>query len=101
MQFEEFDSFCAKLCRETEKVILRFYEDPDLEVIRKSDDTPVTAADRQSETMIREAIETLYPDHGIMGEEYGQTNAPATFSGLSILSMAPRHSPPVARSSAP
>lgn len=77
MQFEEFDAFTSKLCKETERLILEYFESPDLEVLSKSDDTPVTAADRKAEQMIRGAIETLYPDHGIMGEEFGQTNQAA------------------------
>ncbi|MEW5872542.1 MAG: inositol monophosphatase family protein [Chloroflexota bacterium] len=38
----------------------------------KADDTPVTAADRQAEALIRQRIEARYPDHAILGEEYGQ-----------------------------
>jgi histidinol-phosphatase len=37
----------------------------------KTDDTPVTAADRQSEELIRRRIEAAYPSHAIVGEEYG------------------------------
>jgi myo-inositol-1(or 4)-monophosphatase len=37
---------------------------------RKSDATPVTAADRQAEALIRSRIEHRYADHGIVGEEY-------------------------------
>ena len=37
----------------------------------KKDDTPVTTADRQSEQLIRARIEARYPDHAIVGEEYG------------------------------
>lgn len=32
---------------------------------------PVTIADRASETAMRAAIERTYPDHGIVGEEFG------------------------------
>jgi histidinol phosphatase-like enzyme (inositol monophosphatase family) len=32
---------------------------------------PVTEADRSAERMIRDLIEKNYPDHGIIGEEYG------------------------------
>ena len=39
----------------------------------KADDTPVTAADRASEQLIRSRIERQYPDHAIVGEEYGAT----------------------------
>ena len=70
MLFEEFDAFTLKLCQETARLILPYYEDPQLEILSKNDDTPVTAADRLAETMIRDAIETLYPEHAIMGEEH-------------------------------
>jgi len=32
---------------------------------------PVTAADRDAETAIRNALAEIYPDHGIVGEEFG------------------------------
>lgn len=35
----------------------------------KADDSPVTAADRDNERLIREAIESEFPDDGILGEE--------------------------------
>ncbi|MCU0508822.1 MAG: histidinol phosphate phosphatase [Anaerolineae bacterium] len=37
----------------------------------KSDDSPVTVADRLSEEFIRREIEARYPAHAIVGEEYG------------------------------
>jgi fructose-1,6-bisphosphatase/inositol monophosphatase family enzyme len=37
----------------------------------KSDDSPVTNADRDAERAMRECIETTYPDHAIYGEEFG------------------------------
>jgi histidinol-phosphatase len=37
----------------------------------KSDDSPVTVADREAETLIRRRIEKHYPTHGIVGEEHG------------------------------
>ncbi len=39
----------------------------------KADGTPVTAADRAAESHLRNAILELYPDHGILGEEFGET----------------------------
>lgn len=41
----------------------------------KADDTPVTVADRRSEALIRSRIEAQYPDHAIVGEEYGTLEA--------------------------
>lgn len=45
-----------------------------VDVERKSDDSPVTVADRESESIMREVIEAQFPDHGIIGEEHGRTN---------------------------
>lgn len=38
-----------------------------------SDFDPVTASDRVGENLIRNAIADRWPDHGILGEEYGYT----------------------------
>jgi len=38
---------------------------------------PVTQADRNAEHKLREMIAAAYPDHGIVGEEYGAHNADA------------------------
>jgi histidinol-phosphatase len=41
----------------------------------KSDDTPVTAADRSAEQLIRSRIEAAYPAHAILGEEFGESSS--------------------------
>ena len=40
----------------------------------KSDQSPVTNADREAERIIRDLIRENFPDHGIIGEEYGEEN---------------------------
>ena len=47
---------------------------------RKSDDTPVTIADRDAETAMRDLITATYPDHGIIGEEFGQVTGTSDLS---------------------
>jgi myo-inositol-1(or 4)-monophosphatase len=42
-----------------------------IEVEYKGDDSPVTRADREAEEILRRLIMDAYPDHGIVGEEYG------------------------------
>jgi histidinol-phosphatase len=60
----------AKAARD---VILSYYNgDFDIEI--KADQTPVTAADRAAERIIRETLQNAFPDHGIFGEEYGADN---------------------------
>lgn len=48
-----------------------------LDVQRKLDGTPVTEADRAAETAIRERIADRFPDHGVIGEEYGSESREA------------------------
>lgn len=43
-------------------------------VERKSDDSPVTVADREVETVMREEIIAQFPEHGIVGEEHDDHN---------------------------
>jgi histidinol phosphatase-like enzyme (inositol monophosphatase family) len=38
---------------------------------QKADESPVTVADRETEAALRKAIARRFPDHGILGEEYG------------------------------
>ena len=40
---------------------------------------PVTAADRDAETAIREVLTTAYPGHGIVGEEFGTSRGEAEY----------------------
>ena len=40
---------------------------------------PVTAADRDAEAAIRQAIAQRFPEHGVLGEEYGEDRADAEF----------------------
>jgi histidinol phosphatase-like enzyme (inositol monophosphatase family) len=40
----------------------------------KGDGTPVTIADQEAERLIRSRIEERYPEHSILGEEYGESN---------------------------
>ena len=43
----------------------------DITHVEKDDGSPVTATDRRVEQALRQAIEARYPDHGILGEEFG------------------------------
>lgn len=51
--------------------ILRRYFRADLDVIRKGDESPVTRADREAETAMRQLLSREVPGHGIIGEEHG------------------------------
>ncbi len=44
----------------------------DILIEHKSDESPVTIADREAETAMRALLEDRFPDHGILGEEHGR-----------------------------
>ncbi|HML10548.1 MAG TPA: histidinol-phosphatase [Stellaceae bacterium] len=50
-----------------------------LAVDDKADLTPVTAADRAAEEAMRRLIAARFPEHGIIGEEYGREREDAEF----------------------
>ncbi|MEM9701374.1 MAG: histidinol-phosphatase [Planctomycetota bacterium] len=62
--------FANQAALEVQPFILEYFQNPDLEVIRKGDDSPVTVADRGAEERIRDAIAAKFPDDGILGEEF-------------------------------
>jgi histidinol-phosphatase len=64
--------FAVSAARAAGKHTLRYFQQA-LVVERKSDQSPVTIADREAEQMLRAAIATAYPDDGILGEELGET----------------------------
>lgn len=47
---------------------------------RKSDQSPVTIADQKAEQKLRELITKHWPDHGIIGEEFGIHNGKGEFT---------------------
>jgi len=51
---------------------LRWFRQQALAVERKGDGSPVTAADRAAETLLRERIAAAFPDDAILGEEFGE-----------------------------
>lgn len=51
-------------------------------VDRKADNTPVTIADREAEQRLRSLITQYWPDHGIVGEEFGRSAATSQYTWL-------------------
>lgn len=52
--------------------VIRHYWTHGATVEIKADATPVTVADREAETAIRNILSKAYPEHAIFGEEYGR-----------------------------
>jgi histidinol-phosphatase len=70
---KEFLAIALQAAESARESILSYYNgDFDIEI--KSDQTPVTIADRSAEQIIRKIITAAFPDHGIFGEEFGAEN---------------------------
>ena len=61
----------ADLARLTGDIALGYYRS-NLTVETKADGSPVTVADRAAETAAREWVRRLYPQDGLLGEEFGE-----------------------------
>jgi len=66
-----------RLCAEAESIAvsggdstLNYFKKP-FSLEFKEDQSPVTEADKEAELIIRDAIRTKFPEHGIIGEEFG------------------------------
>lgn len=67
----ELVDFARALALRSARVIRPLFASHGLRVDRKDDASLVTAADRDAEAAMRELIGARYPDHGVIGEEFG------------------------------
>ena len=77
--FDEFLPFLHELAEKSGDLIRPAFANPGLAVETKSDSTPVTAADRGAEQLMRALINKRFPSHGVIGEEFGSENADAEY----------------------
>ncbi len=74
----ELVAFALRLADAAGAVVRRYYRAP-LAVESKADASPVTAADREAEQVLRAMIRAAYPEHGIEGEEFAGERLDAEF----------------------
>ncbi len=63
-------------CDAADEIALRWFR-RDVPTSTKPDRTFVTEADQAIERLVRERIRAVHPDHGLVGEEYGEEDAEA------------------------
>ena len=73
---QELLDFAIEMAYEAGALTLRYYGGL-VDADDKSDGSPVTIADRKAEELIRKRVAKKYPAHGVLGEEYGESNAGA------------------------
>jgi myo-inositol-1(or 4)-monophosphatase len=79
MNLAPFQSFMAELAERSGELIRPYFGASELEVDVKADQSIVTKADRDAEALMREMIGRKFPEHGILGEEYGEERGGAEF----------------------
>ena len=75
---DAFLAFALSLADAAGDVIRPYFRKP-LAIRDKADLTPVTDADRVAEETMRALIEERFPEHGILGEEFGRVREDAEF----------------------
>lgn len=77
----DYKNFIKHLAEISQKEILKYFR-TDFNIDIKSDNTPVTIADKNTEELIRKEIEKEFPSHGILGEEFGEINSDAEYKWI-------------------
>ena len=79
MDLSPYRLFIAELAVRSGAFISTIFAQPGLAVETKADLSPVTAADRGAEELLRHLIAHRFPQHGVVGEEFGSENEKAEF----------------------
>ncbi|MDQ4076773.1 MAG: histidinol-phosphatase [Chloroflexota bacterium] len=69
--FRPYLDFAIDAAWQAGRLTLQYFQAA-FDVEWKGDDSPVTVADRGAEELLRRLIEEKYPDHAIVGEEFGE-----------------------------
>ncbi len=69
---QEYLDFAVETVYQAGRITLGYFRSG-TSVDLKGDNSPVTAADREAEALIRSRIEAKYPQHAIVGEEFGDS----------------------------
>lgn len=77
----QFKEVALEAVKKAEEIILHYYQNlPPIET--KVDKTPVTKADKEAEEIIVSIIKKSFPNHGIIGEEFGTENEESEFTWI-------------------
>jgi len=76
MNLQPYLNFATQLAYRAGRITLSYYN-KGIQHDLKSDESPVTSADRATEKFIRGEIERTYPSHAIVGEEFGESESPS------------------------
>lgn len=78
---DEFLSFALDAVWQAGRITLGYFQ-TGVRVKRKADNSPLTIADQQAEQSLRRLIQARWPDHGILGEEYGRSDTDSPYTWI-------------------
>lgn len=79
MDYRPFLKFASAFITRSRALTLELWEADELDMELKKDSTPVTQLDREIEVLFREEVQSHYPSHGVLGEEYGLSGGEGEF----------------------
>ncbi len=80
-ELAEYKKFCKILAEASADVIKEYFR-TGVSVESKTDNSPVTIADKKAEEVMRELIAKHFPEQGIVGEEFGETNRNSEYTWI-------------------
>lgn len=81
MTNQEFHKFAKQLADTSAEVIMQYFR-TGVGIDDKADGSPVTIADKKAEETMRRMIEREFPEHGIIGEEFGNHQPDADYQWI-------------------
>lgn len=80
-ELKELKLFAEELAMLSGKLIKQYWR-TGVKIENKADESPVTIADKKAEELMRELIMKRYPEHGILGEEFGEHNSESEYKWI-------------------
>jgi histidinol-phosphatase len=74
--------FAMQLAVAASRTTLKYFRTDKFQVERKRDKSPVTQADKETESVVRSLIATTYPTDAIVGEEMGNVSGSSDFEWI-------------------
>jgi len=71
-----------QIAKSAGRLTLEYFQTDRFEVIKKGDGSPLTIADQEAEKFLRGAIKEIFPDDGIIGEEFDNTAGQTEFTWI-------------------
>ena len=75
-------AFALSLAIAASRETLKFFRTSEFQVERKSDRSPVTLADKQTEQLVRSMVAQSFPTDAILGEEFGSVPGQSGFEWI-------------------